>query len=243
MVHAIHSSYFLRLFQCRTRKSIMRYGYLDAAVERDAIPQSATTKIFYGIITGALIRPLLVFLLSYDRYAPPQISLWVPLQLGVFTLLADFFYYWIHRLTHEVDWLWDFHKKHHTTKHPSPFLLAYADEVQEVFDAIGSPIFAYALYPLPFDTLYLWSLAFVAAEIMGHSGVRVYQTGMLTSLWLRPFHCDIIVEDHDIHHRYGWRKSFNYGKQSLLWDKVFGTEGIRLEMQPENVDWHRPAWS
>lgn len=242
LLHVVHSSVFLRSFQQRMRKTIMTYGYLDASSERDTVPESATTKLFYEILTGSVIRPLLVFLLSYDRDVPPQFSLWTPLQLGVFTIIADFLYYWVHRSTHETEWLWSFHKKHHTTKHPNPFLLAYADEIQEVFDALASPIFAYVVYPLPFDTLYLWSLAFVATEITGHAGVRVYFTGILTSFWLRPFHCDIIVEDHDIHHRYGWRKSFNYGKQSLLWDKIFGTDGERLELQPHHVDWHRPAW-
>ncbi|WFD24229.1 hypothetical protein MEQU1_002926 [Malassezia equina] len=133
----------------------MTYGYLDASSERDTVPESATTKLFFEILTGSVIRPLLVFLLSYDRDVPPQFSLWTPLQLGVFTIIADFLYYWVHRSTHETEWLWSFHKKHHTTKHPNPFLLAYADEIQEVFDALASPIFAYVVYPLPFDTLYL----------------------------------------------------------------------------------------
>lgn len=242
LLHFIHTSSFLRKFQQRVRKTIMTYGYLDATAERDAVSESMTTKLFYEILTGSFIRPLLVFLLSYDRQVLPQFSLWVPLQLGIFTIIMDFLYYWVHRLTHEVDQFWVFHKKHHITKHPNPFLLAYADQVQEVFDAIGSPIFAYLLYPLPFDTLYIWSLAVLATEIIGHSGVLVYYTGLLTSFWLRPFHCDIIVEDHDIHHRYEWRKSFNYGKQSLLWDKIFGTDGVRLELQQENVDWQQPAW-
>ena len=242
LLHGVHSSFFLRLFQRRVRKTIMTYGYLDSAAERDSVSESMTTKLFYEILTGTLVRPLLVFLLSYDRQALPVFSLWIPLQIGIFTIIVDFLYYWVHRMTHELDQLWAFHKKHHTTRHPSPFLLAYADQVQEMFDAIGSPIFAYLLYPLPFDTLYIWSLAFVATEIIGHSGVRVYYTGLLTSFWLRPFHCDIIVEDHDIHHRYGWRKSFNYGKQSLLWDRIFGTEGDRLELQQQNVDWQHPAW-
>ncbi|KOS13577.1 sterol desaturase [Malassezia pachydermatis] len=150
----------------------------------------------------------------------------------------DFIYYWVHRATHEVEWLWKFHQKHHTTKHPCPFLLAYADEIQEVFDLIGTPSLTYALYPVPFDVLYIWSLFLVAIEAMGHSGVRLYFPGLLTFGILRPVECDITVEDHDLHHRYGWKQSYNYGKQTMLWDQLFGTKAERLETSYDNVDWN-----
>lgn len=58
-----------------------------------------------------------------------------------------------------------------------------------------------------------------------------------TSTLLRPFGCEIVIEDHDLHHRHGWRESYNYGKQSLLWDTLFGTNGDRLETRAENIDW------
>jgi sterol desaturase/sphingolipid hydroxylase (fatty acid hydroxylase superfamily) len=44
----------------------------------------------------------------------------------------------------------------------------------------------------------------------------------------------LIIEDHDLHHRKGYRKSSNYGKQTMLWDRLFGTKTPRLES--ENVD-------
>jgi sterol desaturase/sphingolipid hydroxylase (fatty acid hydroxylase superfamily) len=41
-----------------------------------------------------------------------------------------------------------------------------------------------------------------------------------------------------LHHRKGYRKSGNYGKQTKLWDRLFGTEMPRIEC--ENVDFdHR----
>lgn len=42
-----------------------------------------------------------------------------------------------------------------------------------------------------------------------------------------------------MHHRTGWKKSHNYGKQTRLWDQVFGTfrkEG-RIETTPEAIDY------
>ncbi|KAG6014635.1 hypothetical protein E4U41_004795, partial [Claviceps citrina] len=51
----------------------------------------------------------------------------------------------------------------------------------------------------------------------------------------------LVVEDHDLHHRQGWRASGNYGKQTRLWDRVFGTCMDRVETNVENVDFANPA--
>jgi sterol desaturase/sphingolipid hydroxylase (fatty acid hydroxylase superfamily) len=54
---------------------------------------------------------------------------------------------------------------------------------------------------------------------------------------LEIFDANIVVEDHDLHHRKGWRKSHNYGKQTRLWDRIFGTCIDRIESKAENVDY------
>lgn len=97
------------------------------------------------------------------------------------------------------------------------------------------------LYPLNFDALYIWTLCFNMIEIMGHSGLRLYYPTVLTGAFLRPFNCELVIEDHDLHHRFGWRDSCNYGKQTLFWDTLFGTTRQRIETNYENVDWSRRA--
>lgn len=37
------------------------------------------------------------------------------------------------------------------------------------------------------------------------------------------FDMELVIEDHDLHYRNGWRRSHNYGKQTRLWDRLFGT--------------------
>ena len=54
---------------------------------------------------------------------------------------------------------------------------------------------------------------------------------------LKWFGAELVVEDHDLHHRKGWKKSHNYGKQTRLWDRIFGTCRERIESVPENVDY------
>jgi sterol desaturase/sphingolipid hydroxylase (fatty acid hydroxylase superfamily) len=55
------------------------------------------------------------------------------------------------------------------------------------------------------------------------------------------FDCHLIIEDHDKHHRQGCRTSGNYGKQTRLWDRVFGTCKDRIECRQGNIDWDSPV--
>lgn len=48
--------------------------------------------------------------------------------------------------------------------------------------------------------------------------------------------CELIGEDHDLHHRFGYKTSGNYGKQTRLWDRIFGTCKDRVESPLSNVD-------
>lgn len=237
----VHINRFMPRMQARNRNKIMKYGYLDANIARDGVPEGHTTKLFMEMLNGSLGRPLLFLLLAYNRYEMPQITFWMPLQMTVLAIVLDFVYYWVHRTTHEVEWMWAYHKRHHTTKHPNPFLLAYADEIQEIFDAYISIGLAYLFFPVSFDVLYIWALFWVAMEAAGHGGFRLYYPGLLTFGLLRPFQCDIIVEDHDLHHRFGWRSSYNYGKETMLWDQLFGTKAPRLETADHLVDWNHVA--
>lgn len=63
--------------------------------------------------------------------------------------------------------------------------------------------------------------------MMGHAGIRAYW-GHPLLFWLKIFDADGIIEDHDLHHRMG-KSGKNYGKQSRLWDRIFGTVGERIE--------------
>lgn len=214
-----------------------RYGFFDGSAPRDVISPSMVPRVIYEAFLAMSLRPFVIIAFAYDRHATCEISLWLPVQLFFFTLIADFFYYWVHRATHEFDRLWCLHRLHHTLKHPSPSLLGYADAPQEIFDIIGTMTLAYLAYPLRFDELQIWLVYLVSIEASGHSGVRVYMPGCLTSTILRLWDCELALEDHDLHHRHGWRDSFNYGKQSRLWDALFGTWLERVEGTKDNLDW------
>ena len=47
---------------------------------------------------------------------------------------------------------------------------------------------------------------------------------------LRPFKMELCIEDHDLHHRLG-KSGMNYGKQTRIFDRIFGTISRRVECQ------------
>jgi sterol desaturase/sphingolipid hydroxylase (fatty acid hydroxylase superfamily) len=65
-------------------------------------------------------------------------------------------------------------------------------------------------------------------EATGHSGIRAYWSHVIFHEVLRPFDMDLCIEDHDLHHRLG-KSGMNYGKQTRIFDRIFGTISKRVE--------------
>ena len=199
-------------------------------------------------MTGTM-RPMMCVFFAFSRQENPwDISPWVIVEIGLYQIVLDFYFYWYHRLMHDFDSLWQFHRKHHMTKHPNPLLSLYADGIQEIGDIFLIPILAYATMkavglPLGFYEWWICNQYVVVTELWGHSGLRVYVTPATTATpLLRPLGCELATEDHDLHHRRGWKSSHNYGKQTLLWDTVFGTAIPREEMPKSNIDWKQSLY-
>lgn len=223
-----------------------KYGYFDGdKQERDGVPDIGVTKVMLSLMSTSTFRPLMTVFLSYrTSQAPDTISwLWLPLEVALYGVVLDFWFYWYHRLMHDVPFLWRYHRTHHLTKHPNPLLTLYADTEQELFDIAGIPLMTYfslKLIGLPMG-FYDWWICHqfvVFAELAGHSGLRVHGTPPSTVTWLlKFFDAELTIEDHDLHHRKGWKKSHNYGKQTRLWDRIFGTCFERIEDSKDNVDY------
>ncbi|KAJ4155448.1 hypothetical protein LMH87_000689 [Akanthomyces muscarius] len=145
---------------------------------------------------------------------------------------------------HTVERLWQYHRTHHLTKHPNPLLTLYADTEQELFDIAGIPLLAYFTmkfigFPMGFYEWWVCHQYIVWAELAGHSGLRMAATPPNPFNWLlRMFAAELIIEDHDLHHRKGWKTSANYGKQTRLWDRIFGTCRDRVECYHANIEWN-----
>ncbi|KAL2837380.1 fatty acid hydroxylase superfamily-domain-containing protein [Aspergillus pseudodeflectus] len=221
-------------------------GFLDGDKhERDGVPDVGVKRTFIAMTLAGLSRMFAMIYLTYSVDRTPAMMNWkwiVPV-VGLYAVTLDFWFYWYHRLMHEIPILWKFHRTHHLTKHPNMLLAGYADFEQEVLDAIGIPLltfFSLRAVGVPFDfyTFFACVQTVTFSEVSGHSGVRMYASapGPLTWLW-RLVDAELIIEDHDLHHRIGYRKSHNYGKQTRVWDRVFGTCYPRVESILANVDY------
>lgn len=225
-----------------------RYGWLDGDKHaRDEVPDLAVTSVFRSLSATSTFRPMFTVFIAYRRSQGPSLSWWLPVELGLYGIVLDFYFYWYHRFMHENDTLWKYHKTHHMTKHPNPLLTLYADAEQEIFDIAIVPLLTYGTlklmgFPMGFYDWWVCHQYIVFTELFGHSGLRVFTTPPSTNSWfLSLLDAELCTEDHDLHHRQGWKKSANYGKQTLLWDRVFGTCHDRIEMSKANVDWQKPV--
>lgn len=225
------------------------HGTLDGDKHiRDQVPDHSVDKVFRALVCTSTLRPMMSTFLAYRTAdAPTSMSWWWIVEIGAYPIILDFWFYWYHRCMHDFDGLWKFHRTHHLTKHPSPLLTLYADNEQEFFDIIVIPLLAYTTmklmgFPMGFYEWWLCHQYVVFTELFGHSGVRCLVTPPTTATpLLRFFNAELVTEDHDLHHRKGWKKSHNYGKQTLLWDRLFNTTFERYETIPANIDYNSPA--
>lgn len=237
------------------RKMAHKYGFFDGDKSaRDGIPDHAAGKLVLSIYKVTLARIGMAIYLTYDGQTSPMEAMssrawwaWAAVCVGVYPIVLDFWFYWYHRAMHDVSFLWKFHRTHHTTKHPNALMTVYADHEQELIDIVGIPLMTYLTmkymgFPIDFYTWWVCQQYVIYTEIWGHCGVRVHFTPPSTLHWLlTALHSEISIEDHDLHHRKGWRKSHNYGKQTRLWDQIFGTCIPRIESKDDNIDWKNPA--
>lgn len=222
-----------------------KYGYLDGDKHaRDEVPDVGVAKTLTSLELTTSVRPMLAIFFSFQRNATAlQLSSWLIVELGLYGIVLDGFFYLYHRSCHEIDSLWQYHRTHHLTKHPNPLLSSYADHEQELLEIALIPLATWAVLkyvfhlPMGFHDWWVCHEYVIFAEAYGHSGLRIYSHVPSTaSPLLKYFGVELIIEDHDLHHRKGWRKSQNYGKQTRLWDTLFGTCGKRIEVTEETVD-------
>ncbi|CAG8225794.1 unnamed protein product [Penicillium salamii] len=227
-----------------------KIGFFDGDKHaRDGVPDVGVSKTAWSLLAVIALRPMLTVFLAYRTdEAPSSIRWgWLIFETGMYPLAIDFWYYIMHRSAHEVEHLWQFHRTHHLTKHPNPLLTAYADTVQEFIDVIGTPFLAYSSmkllgFPMGFYEWWICQQYVVFTEVLGHSGLRMIATAVNPWTWLlRLCDMELVIEDHDLHHRKGWKNSHNYGKQTRVWDRLFNTSIPRIEGHADNIDYVNTA--
>mmetsp|Transcript_75812 Transcript_75812/g.173551 ORF Transcript_75812/g.173551 Transcript_75812/m.173551 type:complete len:204 (-) Transcript_75812:114-725(-) len=128
-----------------------------------------------------------------------------------FLVLSDFWFYWTHRLCHEIEAIYNHsHYWHHASRPTNSFAGNAADFVELMFQGESQIFFVAYVCPMHLQVFLAMSSFSQLWSIFLHNGMRIKIPG-LYDCW-----------DHNIHHYYGKRNG-NFGLYFQLWDRLMGT--------------------
>lgn len=229
------------------QSSVLRYldhvhGYFDGdSRQRDGVPDVGVKKVVSELFMLLFGRSLLSFLFRYKTTSTPvaamsslQCWLWAQITSGNLPYCPRFLVLLVS-------------SRHARHTRSVEVLSGYADEEPVIGDIIGVSLMTvltlHALRGLSFEFDHWWICGtfILYGEAIGHSGLRVHMIAPSTLAHvLDYFGVALTIEDHDLHHRKGHRKSFDYGKQTRIWDRLLGTTHERYESG--NVDYTNQAF-
>lgn len=203
---------------------LIRYAY-QKRLNKDLILDSVANILTFGgfflieIILG-LLAITKVYFWVHNNFSLPHLELsWITIIAAV--LLADFAYYWEHRMMHRIGIGWATHTVHHSSEH---FNMSVAYRFGPL-DAIMPILFSLPIIMLGFDPVLV-----LLAEVF----VQVFQTLLHTEIigkLLKPIEFIFNTPSHHrVHHgsnRQYWDK--NYAGILIIWDRMFGTFEPEIE--------------
>jgi sterol desaturase/sphingolipid hydroxylase (fatty acid hydroxylase superfamily) len=189
--------------------------------------ETLSSVVIYVLRTPArLLRPMVVLPLAYLAWSHRLTT--IPLNtvwgIAVLFLGVELAYYWMHRCSHEIRWLWASHVVHHT---PEQIHLASAFRlgVTELFS--GNWLFYFPLYLLGLNPVAVSGM--LAVNLFYQFCLHTEMVGRLGSLeWIlnTPSH-------HRVHHASNPEYlDRNYGGIVIFWDRLFGTFAAERPQMP-----------
>lgn len=143
-------------------------------------------------------------------------------------LFSDFTRYWLHRWMHASDFLWQFHKVHHSAENLNPLTFYRTHPVENLLFGIR-----YALSAGFVTGVFFWAFGaklslvsifgsniFIGIFSLLGSNLRHSQIALGYPAWLERFF--ISPAQHQIHHDIKASRK-NYGGYVGIWDWLFGT--------------------
>lgn len=188
------------------------------------------------VVLVALVS-IAVYGLIQQRFGIFEIDAGSPWMWGVCFLGVDFCYYWFHRASHQINFLWAAHVVHHQSEEYNLSVALRQSALQ--------PAFSWAFYlPLAF-------LGFPLKMYLTLSALNtLYQFWIHTRLIARLGPLEHILNTpshHRVHH--GQNPKYidkNHGGTLIVWDKLFGTFQVEEEEVvygvTEPVNSWNPLW-
>lgn len=180
-------------------KDTVANGFLSLFHEMgDAVAAIVVISIYYSVF-------------DFRLFDIPH-SAWAMLLLFV---LQDFLYYWFHRASHRIRWMWASHVVHHSSEKMN-FSTAFRQSVTYPISGMWVfwlPLIALGFEPMTVIAVVLFNLAY---QFFLHTQI-VPRLGVLERVFNTPSH-------HRVHHaRNAEYVDQNYAGTLIIWDKLFGT--------------------
>ncbi|WP_196894417.1 sterol desaturase family protein [Aureivirga marina] len=197
---------------------LVRYTFLKQ-MSWDIIKDSIANMITFGAFVFIEYALGILFITKLYFWVYEHISLthlpitWITIICCI--LLADFAYYWDHRMMHRIGIGWVTHTVHHSSPH---FNMSVAYRFGPL-DAVFPLLFSLPIVMLGFNPiLVLFCEAFVQVfQTLLHTEAVGKLIKPIEAIFNTPSH-------HRVHHgsnRQYWDK--NYAGILIIWDKIFGT--------------------
>lgn len=159
------------------------------------------------------------------RHITPMGGSWgqIACDTVIYLMMADFWFYWTHRVFHQVPWLWQFHVLHHNLN-PAKGVSAIAAASTSAID------FNITHLPMIWWPFFVRSFCF---ESMIFS--MIFMLFWLTfihsySFWSYDSKIMMDPTNHRVHHCWGRKNNFNFAAFTTLYDRAFGTYRSEKEM-------------
>lgn len=182
-------------------------------------PAETAASLFIGVF-GNLVKKAMMAVVAIPYMLVYEHRLFdIPLDsalaaLGLF-LGVEFFYYWMHRCSHTVRWMWATHRVHHS---PTRLNFTAAVRLGWTGPISGAPLFFLPMVWLGFHPLAVIGAlgANLAYQFFLHTERQVH-LGPLEWVLNTPRH-------HQAHHASNDRcLDANYGGVLIVYDRLFGT--------------------
>jgi len=172
-----------------------------------------------GLLTKSSIFFLYIYLYQFKFITVnellPTWAVWM-----VTFVMIDFVYYWYHRFSHRVRFMWAVHMNHHSSEEMN-FTVSLR---QAWFGPITKVPFFIVMPLIGFDPI-ITALAGVTSTLWGVIGHTqwIRRLGVLEYILVTP-------SSHRVHH--GSNECYidkNYGNLLIVWDRLFGTFAEEIE--------------
>ena len=211
------------------------YGYFKG--ENTAPIMDSVSSISSGIINSLKdVLGLSVTLLSYEWMAPKIALLHQDTTILAYCIgfiVIDFYGYWSHRWSHQINFLWNKHAIHHSSEEFN-LSCALRQSVSSFVNLFTFLLIPAALLGVPAKVIAIILPIHLFLQFWYHTK-HIKKMGILEQLIVTPSH-------HRVHHAINPEyMDKNHGQIFIFWDKLFGTYQEELDTVPPVFGITRPA--